>query len=148
MVTEAERAHASSQHGGAWKFNPSMRSQGDLRPSLCSVQQAENKNSPEERVKIWFNHFSQLFIGIPDSRKISDQNAFETTECLGSSRSCQIYLPPSLKHGLKSENQMGKQNHSRSWLKCCRGPFLFIVALDYSLRCPINGREEELFLSF
>ena len=50
MVTEAEQAFASSQNGVAWKLS-----------KLKAI-------SAEERVQLWFNHFSQL-LGSPQVTK-------------------------------------------------------------------------------
>ena len=65
MVTEAEQAHASSQHGVAWKLINEISGRHRAQTSKLKA------NSPEERVHIWFNHFSQL-LGSPP--KISSED--------------------------------------------------------------------------
>jgi len=65
MVNEAEQAHACSQHGVAWKLINEISGRHRAQSSKLKA------NSPEERVQMWLNHFSQL-LGSPP--KISDED--------------------------------------------------------------------------
>ena len=55
MVTEAEQAHASSQHGMAWKLINEISGRHRAQSSKLKA------NSPDERVQIWFNHFMRKY---------------------------------------------------------------------------------------
>ena len=59
MVTEAEQAHASSQHVLAWKLINEISGRHRAQSSKLKA------NSPEERVQLWFNHSSQLLRSPP-----------------------------------------------------------------------------------
>ena len=63
MVTEAEQAHASSQHGVAWKLINEISGRHRAQSSKLKA------NSPEERVQLWFNHFSQLTWKAPRNQR-------------------------------------------------------------------------------
>ena len=65
MVNEAEQAHASSKHGVAWKLINEISGRHRAQSSKLKA------NSPEERVQLWFNHFSQL---LGSSPKISKED--------------------------------------------------------------------------
>ena len=64
-VTAAEQAHASSRHSEAWKLI------NDISGRHCAQSSKLKANSPEERVKLWYNHFSNL-LGSPP--KISEED--------------------------------------------------------------------------
>ena len=57
-VAAAEQAHASSRHSEAWKLI------NDISGRHCAQSSKLKANSPEERVKLWYTHFSNL-LGSP-----------------------------------------------------------------------------------
>ena len=64
-VEAVEQAHASSRHGEAWKLI------NDISGRNCAQSSKLKADSPEERVKLWYNHFSNL-LGSPP--KISEED--------------------------------------------------------------------------
>ena len=64
-VEAVEQAHASSRHGEAWKLI------NDITGRNCAQSSKLKANSPEERVKLWYDHFSSL-LGSPP--KISEED--------------------------------------------------------------------------
>ena len=64
-IEGVEQAHISSKHGEAWKLIK------DISGRNCAQSSKLKANSPDERVKLWFDHFNNL-LGSPP--KISDQD--------------------------------------------------------------------------
>ena len=93
MVTEAEQAHASSQHGVAWKLINEISGRHRAQTSKLKA------NSPEERVLIWFNHFNQL-LGSPPKISSEDTPILTVYDSLGIS--VDPFTPEEYLHAKKS----------------------------------------------
>ncbi|XP_035664112.1 uncharacterized protein LOC118407702 [Branchiostoma floridae] len=57
-IEEVEKAHKNSQHGAAWKLINDISGRNSAQSSKLKA------NSPEERVSLWYTHFSKL-LGSP-----------------------------------------------------------------------------------